>query len=201
MPRSMLPARTADRRPGDRRRARARTLHRLPLVRIPRGPDRRGDRPRGGLLAAARGGASGRGGPALLDIFDRLNRSLADAPALRQFVEQERETALRIITSSGGGAQPHNVARIVDVIDDEVRAGRYDPPVDPATLGYAIVRLAEAFLFNDAAHGSGATSIASGTSRPRFSTSRSGAQVGEHRTSHLLRLASTRKQERCQRAG
>ena len=32
-----------------------------------------------------------------------------------------------------------------------MRAGNYRPPVDPATLGYAIVRLAEAFLFNDAA--------------------------------------------------
>jgi AcrR family transcriptional regulator len=103
------------------------------------------------LVDAACAAAKGRGGPRLLEIFDRLNRSLADAPALRQFVEQEREVALRIITSSGGSAQPHNVARIVGVIENEVRAGNYDPPVDPATLGYAIVRLAEAFLFNDAA--------------------------------------------------
>jgi hypothetical protein len=42
------------------------------------------------------------------------------------------------------------VARITGLIEDEVRAGAYDPPVEPATLGYAIVRLAEAFLFNDA---------------------------------------------------
>jgi AcrR family transcriptional regulator len=104
-----------------------------------------------GLVEAACAKAKGHGGARLLDIFDRLNRSLADAPALRQFVEAERETALRIITSSGGSAQPHNVARIVGVIEDEVRAGNYDPPVDPGTLGYAIVRLAEAFLFNDAA--------------------------------------------------
>jgi AcrR family transcriptional regulator len=106
-----------------------------------------------GLVEAACARAKGRGGPRLLDIFDRLNRSLADAPALRKFVEQEREAALRIITSSGGIAQPHNVARIVAVIEDEVRAGNYKPPVDPGTLGYAIVRLAEAFLFNDAAAG------------------------------------------------
>jgi AcrR family transcriptional regulator len=106
-----------------------------------------------GLLGVARSQARGRGGALLLDVFDRFNRALADAPALRQFVEREREVALRIITSSGGIAQPHNVARIVGVIEDEVRAGNYDPPVDPGTLGYAIVRLAEAFLFNDAAAG------------------------------------------------
>src|SRR5215212_2562684 len=51
------------------------------------------------LLDAARAEARGRGGRALLDTFDRFNRSLAAAPALRTFVEQERDTALRIITA------------------------------------------------------------------------------------------------------
>ena len=105
------------------------------------------------LLDAARAEASGRGAAALLDTFDRMNRSLAEAPALRQFLEQERATALRLVTSSAGVVQPHFVARITGLIEDEVRAGAYDPPVDPATLGYAIVRLAEAFLYNDAAVG------------------------------------------------
>jgi AcrR family transcriptional regulator len=105
------------------------------------------------LLEAARKAARGRGGPALLETFDRFNRSLADAPALRQFLEQERDAALRIITSSGGVLQPRMVARIAGLIEDEARAGTYEPPVEPATLGYAIVRLAEAFLFNDAAAG------------------------------------------------
>src|SRR5688500_15475023 len=105
------------------------------------------------LIDAARAQARGRGGPALLDTFDRLNRSLDAAPALRQFVEQERDAALRIITSGAGVVQPRMVARIAALIDDEVRAGSYDPPVEPATLGYAIVRLAEAFLFNEAAAG------------------------------------------------
>jgi AcrR family transcriptional regulator len=105
------------------------------------------------LLDAARAGARGRGARALLDTFDRFNRSLADAPALRHFVEQERDAALRIITSGAGNVQPHIVERIGAVIEDEVRRGRYDPPVEPSTLAYAIVRLAEAFLFNDAAAG------------------------------------------------
>ena len=104
------------------------------------------------LLDAARANARGRGGRALLDTFDRFNRSLADAPALRQFVEQERDAALRIITS-GPRVQPHIVARITALIEEEAQAGRYDPPVEPSTLGYAIVRLAEAFLFNDAVAG------------------------------------------------
>jgi len=105
------------------------------------------------LIDAARSGARGRGGQALLDTFDRLNRSLADAPALRQFVEQERDAALRIITGGAGVVQQHMVDRVSALIQAEVRAGAYEPPVEPATLAYAIVRLAEAFLFNDAAAG------------------------------------------------
>jgi AcrR family transcriptional regulator len=105
------------------------------------------------LLDEARANARGRGGRVLLDTFDRFNRSLADAPALRAFVEQEHDAALRIICSGAGRVQPHLVARIAGLIEDEVRRGSYEPRVEPSTLGYAIVRLAEAFLFNDAVAG------------------------------------------------
>jgi len=105
------------------------------------------------VLAEARSGLKGKGGPGLLDTFDRFNRALADAPALRAFVEQEREAALRIIASGAGLVQPRMVELIAGLISDEAKAGTYEPRVDPATLGYAIVRLAEAFLFNDAVAG------------------------------------------------
>ena len=105
------------------------------------------------VIDAARAGARGTGGPALLDTFDRLNRSLAEAPALRTFVENERDAALRVITSGANFLQPHMVARIAGFIEDEAAAGRYRPTVEPRTLGYAIVKLAEAFLFNDAVAG------------------------------------------------
>lgn len=105
------------------------------------------------LLDAARADARGSGGRALLDVFDRFNRGIVGAPALRQYVEQEREAALRVITSGAGVVEPHLVGRIAEVIDEEVRRGRYEPPVDSSTLAYAIVRLAEAFLFSEVAGG------------------------------------------------
>lgn len=101
------------------------------------------------LFDEARASAGGRGGEALLDTFDRINRGLAEAPALRSFLELERD-AMRILTSSGGIVQPRAVAKIQSFIEAEASSGTYRPPVDPATLAYAIVRLAEAFLFNDA---------------------------------------------------
>jgi AcrR family transcriptional regulator len=105
------------------------------------------------LLDEARARAKGRGGRALLDTFDRFNRSIVGAPALRQFVEQEREAALRVSTSGAGVVEPHLVGRIAALIEEEARRGHYEPPVEPATLAYAIVRLAEAFLFSDVAAG------------------------------------------------
>jgi AcrR family transcriptional regulator len=104
------------------------------------------------IVDEARAQATGSGAAALLDTFDRINHALATAPALRQFLERERD-GLRIITTSAAGVQPRMVEKITSLIEAEVRAGTYSPRVEPAILGYAIVRLAEAFLFNDAAHG------------------------------------------------
>src|SRR3954453_17014870 len=105
------------------------------------------------VLAGIEAAAKGRGAERLLEIFDRFNRELADAPALRSFLEQERETALRIITSSEGTVTPRMVDRIAEIIASEVEAGAYEAPVEVETLALAIVRLAEAFLFNDARAG------------------------------------------------
>ena len=100
------------------------------------------------LFDQGRAEAEGAGGDALLDTFDRINRGLEAAPALRSFLELERD-GLRILTSSSGIVHRRAVAKIQGFVEDEARAGTYRAPVDPATLGYAIVRLAEAFLFND----------------------------------------------------
>jgi AcrR family transcriptional regulator len=105
------------------------------------------------VLVQARSGLAGKGGPGLLDTFDRFNRALADAPALRAFVEQERDASLRIIASGAGIVQPRIVELITDLIAEEAEVGTYEPPMEPAVLGFAIVKLAQAFLFNDAVVG------------------------------------------------
>jgi AcrR family transcriptional regulator len=101
-------------------------------------------------LEAIRAGVRGGGAPALLQCFDRFNRELAANPGLVAFLSQEQERALRILTSSAGAVQPRMVAAIEGLIGAEVQAGRFAPSVAPATLAYAIVRLAESFLYNDA---------------------------------------------------
>jgi AcrR family transcriptional regulator len=104
-------------------------------------------------FARVRARVEGRGAQALLETFDQINRGLVRATGLRRFLEQEREAALRTLTSSAGWVQPAAVAAIAGMIEDEVADGAYDPPTDTATLAYAIVRLAEAFIYNDALAG------------------------------------------------
>jgi hypothetical protein len=105
------------------------------------------------LVASSRAAAAGTGAAALLDTFQRMNRTLATAAPLRRFLEHERETGLRLLTSSAGSIQPRAVEAIAELIDAEVRAGTWAPPIEPQTLAYAIVRLFEAFVYNDAAAG------------------------------------------------
>jgi AcrR family transcriptional regulator len=105
------------------------------------------------LLAHHRQRVRRRGAAGLLEVFDRVNRGLSRSQPLRRLLEQEREGALRLLTSGGGPVQAKAVSAIQALINAEVTAGRYDPPADTGTLAYAIVRLADAFLYNDAAVG------------------------------------------------
>jgi Tetracyclin repressor-like, C-terminal domain len=45
------------------------------------------------------------------------------------------------------------VACLQGLIEEEMTSGSYEPPVDPATLAYALVRLRHAFLWDDATSG------------------------------------------------
>jgi AcrR family transcriptional regulator len=93
------------------------------------------------------------GAPALLETFDRFNRELASNRGLRSLIEHEQERARRILTSGDGVVQPRVVAAIERLIAEEVAAGEFTPALSPDVLAYAIVRLAEAFLYNDAVMG------------------------------------------------
>jgi AcrR family transcriptional regulator len=105
-------------------------------------------------LAVLRGRVPGHGGHALLESFDAFNRELAASAGLRALLGQEPELALRVLTSSAGVVQPRIVAAVREMIEAEVASG-FHPAVAPDLLAYAIVRLAEAFLYSDAAAGVG----------------------------------------------
>ena len=101
-------------------------------------------------LLALRAQSGGSGASALLETFDRFNREVAATEGMRALLAHEQERALRILTLSSGSVQPRIVGAIEQIIEEEVQAGHYSPKVAPNTLAYAIVRLGEAFLYNDA---------------------------------------------------
>jgi AcrR family transcriptional regulator len=101
-------------------------------------------------LTAIRADVAGAGAPALLETADRFNREIAASPGLRALLHQEPERALRILTSSLGVVQSRVVASIQSLIEVEVREGAFVPSIPADVLAYAIVRLGEAFLYNDA---------------------------------------------------
>jgi AcrR family transcriptional regulator len=101
-------------------------------------------------LQAIRAGIDGVGAAALLRCFDAYNSEIASSPGLAALLANEQERALRVLTSSGGIVQPRTVAAIQRLIDAELESGAFVSPISSPTLAYAIVRLAESFLYNDA---------------------------------------------------
>ena len=183
-----LPPRAARRRAGDRCRARARQGDDLPLARVPGEAAGGGDHPRHG--ACARRGAlrlEWQGRPRRSsDTFDRFNRALADAPALRAFVEQERDASLRIIASGAGIVQP----RIVELITgDDRRGGRGRGPMSrPLSRPYSASRSSSSPRPSSSTtpwSGSAATSTACASSRRRCSECRRSGRPCYFLTLHL----------------
>lgn len=86
----------------------------------------------------------------LLAIFRRHVQALIGARALRVFLQQETHTALRILTARDGPVQPRTVRRLADLYREEQEAGNFQPAVDADTLAYAVVRVTEGFIYNDA---------------------------------------------------
>jgi len=99
-------------------------------------------------IADAREQVGGHGAKALLDTLDLVYRGLSAAPHVRYFIDQDRATALPLMTSSSGALHPRMVEITKGLIDAEVEGGHYEPPTDSATLAYVLVRLTEGLLFN-----------------------------------------------------
>jgi AcrR family transcriptional regulator len=94
--------------------------------------------------------APGRGGARILHVFDRHLAMVARSRALRHFLETDAAAALRILTMRDGPVQGRIVRKHAELLREEAARGAYVPRVDVDVLAYAIVRIGEAFLYNDA---------------------------------------------------
>jgi AcrR family transcriptional regulator len=90
------------------------------------------------------------GAPRLLSIFRQHVGALVRAQPLHVFLKQETHAALRILTTREGGVQPRTVNALAALYREEAEASRFTPRADIHGLAYAVVRVTEGFIYNDA---------------------------------------------------
>jgi AcrR family transcriptional regulator len=90
------------------------------------------------------------GSERLLAVFRQHVSVLVGASALQSLLRNETHAALRILTSRGGSVQARTVARLAELYREEEAAGNFHPRADPDVLAYAVVRVTEGFIYNDA---------------------------------------------------
>jgi hypothetical protein len=68
---------------------------------------------------------------------------------LHAYVRNETHAAIRLLTTRGG-FQDRFVAKIAAALSDEASRSQLTLKAEPELLAYAIVRVTEGFLYNDA---------------------------------------------------
>ncbi len=90
------------------------------------------------------------GAARVLAIFREHVAALVDARPLQTFLQQETHAALRLLTSRTGGVQSRTVRDFAELLREEEQAGTLRLRADAETLAYAVVRVTEGFIYNDA---------------------------------------------------
>jgi AcrR family transcriptional regulator len=93
-------------------------------------------------------GAEGFGATRLEQIVGQFVESLARAPSLRGFLANEGAAGVQLLTAPNGPLRPKIVATVLDLIREQVDAGRYVPPASPEIIADGIVSLGERYLHN-----------------------------------------------------
>jgi AcrR family transcriptional regulator len=100
-------------------------------------------------LAQARSEAEGRGAAWVLAVYRRFGELIIDLEPLRHFVKSEPECALRVMTSKASPLQRRVVDTFRDVLVEAQERRGLRLRLDPHTLAFAMVRIAESFLWTD----------------------------------------------------
>jgi len=85
----------------------------------------------------------------ILSVLDQVNRWMAGNAPFRAFFDTEPLAGLRILTAADGPVQPRVAAAVEDLIRRTEETDSYRPPLERSLLSYSLVRLGEAFLYND----------------------------------------------------
>jgi AcrR family transcriptional regulator len=84
----------------------------------------------------------------LTAVIDGVMRAIAADRPVRTFLESDPETALRVLTGSRSTVHQGMAAALENLIDMERGRGAFDASLDTPTLAFAIVRVADGFLYS-----------------------------------------------------
>jgi AcrR family transcriptional regulator len=85
----------------------------------------------------------------LIAVIGRVVRAIGADRPVRTFLESEPETALRVLTGSRSTVHQGVAAALENLIDLERGRGAFDTSLDTPTLAFAIVRVADGFLYSN----------------------------------------------------
>ena len=85
----------------------------------------------------------------LTAVTDGVLRAIGADRPVRMFLESDPETALRVLTGSRSAVHQGVVAALENLIDLERGRGAFDASLETPTLAFAIVRVADGFLYSD----------------------------------------------------
>jgi AcrR family transcriptional regulator len=84
-----------------------------------------------------------------LAVMREYRLAIASNTGFRRFLNDEPTVAIRVLTDPHGRVQPRVMTAHVELLRRDVEDGGFVPAVGLDSLGYAIVRLGEAFLYSD----------------------------------------------------
>jgi AcrR family transcriptional regulator len=85
----------------------------------------------------------------LTAVIGGVLRAIGTDRPVRVFLESDPETALRVLTGSRSTVHQGMAAALENLIDLERARGAFDASLDTPTLAFAIVRVADGFLYTD----------------------------------------------------
>jgi hypothetical protein len=92
-----------------------------------------------------------RGTAKVLTVYEQFACAVANFRPLHLLLQADPQATLRLLTSSSGHVHPAAVSQMhALLIEEHARGALRTPEGELRNLAYAIVRLAEAFLYNDA---------------------------------------------------
>lgn len=100
-------------------------------------------------LAQARAEAKGRGAAWVLAVYRRFGDLIVELEPLRRFARAEPECALRVMTSKASPLQRRVVETFREVLVEAQQRKGLQLRLDPETLAFVMVRIAESFLWTD----------------------------------------------------